>query len=149
MSKNKVLGEISRFGQSKNSGCCGAAKIGLSKLISNEIIEGDVNEYDYQMNTIEQILYKEKNRVINSENKLYEATEVIYDAIDKRINELVEKTNYNCKFIILMGAILINSDFDMGSFTDTRRFDVINLETSEKKSYLDNYLSNSLNKCRL
>jgi len=140
ITKNGTIGEIHRIGQSKNSGCCGAAKGALGKLTNNQITEGNITELDYQMNTIEQILFKEKERVLNSETPLFEATEVMYEAIDKRINELVDKTTYNCKFVILVGAILINSDSDMGSFTEVRRFDVIDLVTKARKNNL-NYLT--------
>ncbi|MCY0968054.1 hypothetical protein [Chryseobacterium wangxinyae] len=140
ITKNGTIGEIHRLGQSKNSGCCGAAKGALAKLTSNQIMEGNISEIDYQMNTLEQILFHNKERVLDAEAPLFEATEVIYEAIDKRINELVEKTNYNCKYVILAGAILINSDSDMGSFTEIRRFDVINLETKTRKNF-DSYFS--------
>jgi len=136
ITKSGTLGEIHRLGQSKNSGCCGAAKGALNKLLNNQIEEGKISDMDYQMNTIEQILYKQKDRVINSELPLYEATEVIYEAIDDRINELVAKTKYNCKYVILMGAILINSDSDVGSFSHAKRFDVIDLTTQERTDYL-------------
>ncbi len=132
ITKDGTIGEIHRLGQSKNSSCCGAAKGALGKLMNNQISPGNISELDYQMNTIEQILYKEKERVLKADAPLYEATEVIYEAIDKRINELVEQTNYHCKFVILVGAILINSDSDMGSFTEVRRFDVIELATHIK-----------------
>jgi hypothetical protein len=134
ITKDGTIGEIHRFGQATNSGCCGAAKGALGKLINNQIIEGNITELDYQMNTIEQILFNEKERVLNAKTPLFEATEVIYEAIDKRINELVEKTNYNCRYVILVGAILINSDSDMGSFTQTKRFDIINLQTKERQN---------------
>jgi Limiting CO2-inducible proteins B/C beta carbonyic anhydrases len=136
ISKNGTIGEIHRFGQSKNSGCCGAAKGALNKLLNDKIEPGKVSDMDYQMNTIEQILLNEKERIITAATPLQEATEVIYEAIDKRINELVAQTKYNCKYVILMGAILINSDTDMGSFTTTKRFDVINLTTGERSSHL-------------
>jgi hypothetical protein len=139
ISKSGIVGEIHRMGQHKNTGCCGAAKGALNKLINNQIIANNVTELDYQMNTIEQILLSQKNRILNANNNLQEATEVIYEAIDKRINELVEKTNYNCKFVILVGAILINSDSDMGSFTATKRFDVIDLETNQRTNYLNQF----------
>jgi len=136
ISKNGVIGEIHRLGQSKNSGCCGAAKGALNKLLNNQLTEGNVTEIDFQMNTIEQILLKEKSRIEKAAIPLHEATEVIYEAIDNRICELVEKTKYNCKYVILMGAILINSDSDIGSFTSTKRFDVINLATGKRESLL-------------
>lgn len=139
ITKSGVIGEINRVGQSKNSGCCGAAKGALNKLMNNQIQEGHVSEMDYQMNTIEQILFKQKDRILTAENALFEATEVIYEAIDKRINELVEQTTYNCKYVILMGAVLINSDSDMGSYTSTKRFDVINLATKERQNLFAQY----------
>ena len=139
ITKDGTIGEIHRLGQSKNSSCCGAAKGALGKLMNNQISSGNISELDYQMNTIEQILYKEKERVLKADAPLYEATEVIYEAIDKRINELVEQTNYHCKFVILVGAILINSDSDMGSFTEVRRFDVIELATHIRKNYIKRF----------
>lgn len=58
--ENGTIGEIHRHGQSKNSSCCGAAKGALNKLINNLIIEGNITDMDYQMNTIEQILLNKK-----------------------------------------------------------------------------------------
>lgn len=137
ITKEGTIGEIHRFGQHKNSGCCGAAKGALNKLLNNQIEAGNITEMDYQMNTIEQILLKQKERILNATTSpLFEATEVIYEAIDKRINELVEKTTYNCKYVILIGAILINSDNDMGSFTQAKRFDVIDLQSKNKTNHL-------------
>lgn len=129
ITKTGVIGEIHRVGQKHNSGCCGAAKGALHKLQNNQIQPGHITEIDYQMNTIEQILLGAKDRILNAETPLYEATEVIYEAIDKRIQELVEKTTYRCKYVVLIGAILINSDSDMGSFTHVKRFDVLDLLT--------------------
>lgn len=134
ITKTGVIGEIHRFGQTKNSSCCGAAKGALNNLLNNRITEGNIADMDYQMNTIEQILFKQKDRIINSEIPLHEATEVIYEAIDARIHDLLSKTKYSCQYIILLGGILINSDSDMGSFTATRRFDVIELSTNTRTS---------------
>ncbi|MES2851228.1 MAG: hypothetical protein V4685_19420 [Bacteroidota bacterium] len=139
ISKDGTVGEIHRFGQHKNSGCCGAAKGALNKLINNQIEEGKITDIDYQMNTIEQILLNEKERILQATNNLLEATEVIYEAIDKRINELVAQTKYNCRYVILMGAVLINSDTDMGSFTATKRFDIINLAINQRHNLLSHF----------
>lgn len=141
ITKTGEIGEIHRFGQAKNSGCCGAAKGALAKLMNNQIIEGNITDMDYQMNTIEQILLKQKERILAAESPLFEATEVIYEAIDARICELVSKTKYNCRYVILIGAVLINSDTDMGSYTSTKRFDVINLATNERQNVMG-YLLN-------
>lgn len=136
ISKNGEFGEIHRLGQSKNSGCCGAAKGALNKLVNGQITENYVTDIDYQMNTIEQILFRQKERILNAEIPLKETTEVIYEAIDRRIEELVAATKYNCRYVILLGAILINSDWDMGSFNCARKFDVIDLKTNERHNLL-------------
>jgi hypothetical protein len=136
ITENGTIGEIHRHGQSKNSSCCGAAKGALNKLINNLIIEGNITDMDYQMNTIEQILLNKKERILSATIPLKEATEVIYEAIDKRMEELVLGTKYNCKYLILFGAIHINSDTDMGSFNETRKFEVIDLKTGVRTNYL-------------
>lgn len=141
ISKEGIIGEINRFGQAKNSSCCGAARAALSKLLDNALIEGKMEDLDYQMNTIEQILLNEKDRISNAPIPIYEATEVIYEAIDRRINELVAQTQFNCKYVILMGAILINSDPDMGSYTSTKRFDVIDMTKHQRKCPMNDIFS--------
>ncbi|MFZ4107201.1 hypothetical protein, partial [Flavobacterium sp.] len=137
ITKDGTIGEIHRQGQSKNSGSCGAAKGALNKLINNLIAEENITELDYQMNIIEQILLNEKERILIANVPMKEATEVIYEAIEKRIEELVSVTKYNCKYLLLFGAIHINSDTDMGSFNEIRKFDVIDLKKGERKKYFD------------
>lgn len=137
ITKDGTIGEIHRHGQSKNSGCCGAAKAALHKLTNNLITVGNITDMDYQMNTIEQILLNKKEQILAATFPLKEATEVIYEAIDKRIEELVAGTKYNCKYLILFGAIHINSDTDIGSFNETRKFDVIDLKSGIRTNQLE------------
>jgi hypothetical protein len=86
------------------------------------------------MNTLEQILLREKDRILGAAIPIQEATEVIYEAIDQRIEELVANTKYNCRYVILVGAILINSDSDMGSFNSARKFELIDLKSGVRKN---------------
>lgn len=139
ITKVGTIGEISRIGQSNNSACCGAAKGALGKLKEGKIIEGDISSLDFQMNTIEQIFLHQKNRILNAENPIFEATEVMYEAIDDRIEVLVKETNYPCKYVLLVGAIFINGDKEMGSFCQYKKFDCINLETGERRSLIKEY----------
>lgn len=139
ITKDGNIGEIHRIGQSSNSACCGAAKGALGKLLNNEIIEGNVTDLDYQQNTIEQIFLKQANRIKTASNKIFEATEVMYEAIDKRMEELVKQTHYPCKYVLLVGAVFINGDKDMGSFCEYKKFDCLNLETGVRESLLKAY----------
>lgn len=139
ITKDGTIGEIHRIGQSENSACCGAAKGALGKLIDEKIIEGNISSLDFQMNTIEQIFLHQKERILNAENQIFEATEVMYEAIDDRIEVLVKETHYPCKYVLLVGAIFINGDKDMGSFCQYKKFDCLNLETGERKSLMNEY----------
>lgn len=134
-----TIGEIHRIGQSENSACCGAAKGALGKLLNNQIETGNVTELDYQMNTIEQIFLKQAERIKTADSQIFEATEVMYEAINERIETLVSKTNYPCKYVILIGAIFINGDKEMGSFCSYKRFDYIDLSTNKRTSLMDKF----------
>ncbi len=124
-----VTGEINRIGQSKASSCCGAAKAALHQLLNDQIKPDNLTELDYQFNTIEQIFYRQKARIVGAASPLVEATEVMYEAIEERVNTLAERTKYPCKYLILMGGILINGDHDMGSFNASKRFTITELAT--------------------
>jgi hypothetical protein len=141
ITKDGTIGEIHRFGQSENSACCGAAKGALGKLLNNQIVKDNITDLDYQMNTIEQIFLKQADRIKSAESQIFEATEVMYEAINERIEELVSKTNYPCKYVILIGAIFINGDKDMGSFCSYKRFDVIDLASNKRTNLIDDFYS--------
>ncbi|PWN70740.1 hypothetical protein C1631_011515 [Chryseobacterium phosphatilyticum] len=144
ITKNGEIGEISRIGQNNNSACCGAAKGALGKLAAGQIIEGNITSLDFQMNTIEQIFLHHKNRILSAENQIFEATEIMYEAIDERIELLVKETSYPCKYVILAGGIFINGDTDMGSFCQYKKLEYINLETKERKSLMEEYYKHNL-----
>ncbi len=121
--------QILRPGQSVRSACCGAAKAAAGKLERGEIVSGEVTELDYQQNTIEQIFLAKRERILGAPDRLVEATEVMYEAIEARIDTLVSRTTYPCTHVILMGAILINADHDAGSFASLRRLRYLNVKT--------------------
>ncbi len=139
ITKDGTLGEISRIGQQGNSACCGAAKGAVTKLLNGQITEGEVTDLDYQMNTIEQIFLKQADRIKTADTPMFAATEVMYEAIDERIGQLVARTHYPCKYVILIGAIFINGDRDMGSFCSYQRFEYLDLATGQHTSLIEEY----------
>ncbi len=140
ITKTGAVGEIHRVGQTQTSGCCGAARGALAKLQAGQIIAGTTSDLDFQMNAIEQLLLAKKDRVLGAKIPLVEATEVIYEAIRDRVRLLVEKTQYRCKYVILLGAILINGDHDMGSFAEPRHFEVLDLAARQQHDLLSEYM---------
>ncbi|HQV77319.1 MAG TPA: hypothetical protein PLJ42_03015 [Chitinophagales bacterium] len=65
--------------------------------------------------------------------------QVMYEAINERIEELVAKTNYPSKYVVLIGVIFINGDKDMRSFCSYKRFDYIDLATPKRESLMNEF----------
>lgn len=136
MTKEGDIGKLYRMGQSKLTSCCGAALAALQKLLKNEIIENEITDLDYQQNIIEQILLIKEDRIIFAPNLIFETTEVLFEAIEARVNDLILTTDYPCKYVILVGGIIINSDSDVGSYFECRTFKIIDSDTFESKDVL-------------
>lgn len=49
----------------------------MGNLLSNRIIEGNINALDFQFNTIEQIFLGHKERILAAPNRISEATQVM------------------------------------------------------------------------
>ncbi len=141
ISKHGVIGELLRVGQSKPSGCCGAAKAALAKLVAGQIAPGHVTDLDYQINTIEQIFHRAGARILAAPDRLREATEVMYEAIHERITVLAQATTYRCRYVIRVGAILINGDHDMGSLTEPRHAVVHDVQSGTTIDVLADFVS--------
>lgn len=135
ITKQGTLGETLRPGQSAASACCGAARGALAKLERGELIEGAIDELDYQQNTLEQILLRERERVLGASDRIHASTEVLYEAIEKRIDVLAGRTKYPCKHVVIMGGILINGDHDVGSFCDVRRLVHVDVATGNRTDW--------------
>lgn len=65
----------------------------------------------------------------------------MYEAIHERIATLAATTTYRCRYVIRVGAILINGDHDMGSMAEPRHALVHDLPTGVTDDVLDDYLS--------
>ena len=137
ISRAGVAGDVLRPGQHAPSSCCGAAKAALARLQHNEIKKFDLTDLDYQMNTIEQIFLAQAERILNAASPIVEATEVMYEAIEKRIDLLASRTQYPCRYVFLMGAIMINADHEAGSFASTRRLHLLDNSTGTHTDLLD------------
>ncbi|MFN0169499.1 MAG: hypothetical protein ACKV22_24015 [Bryobacteraceae bacterium] len=137
VTRTGVAGEVLRPGQSVPSACCGAARAALARLQANEIEPGKTTDLDYQQGTIEQIFLARRQRICDAANPIVEATQVMYEAIEERIDLLVSRTRYPCRFVVLMGGIVINADHEAGSFVSIRRLCLLDSSTNVRESLLD------------
>jgi Limiting CO2-inducible proteins B/C beta carbonyic anhydrases len=126
VSKEGKIGFTVRHGQSKPSGCCGAAKKIIDAIPppSKEgrfsfANDGTPVENDYQFKTLEDIIRPHTNTIrrLPVTQRMQTATMIFYEKIYSQIDHLIRIANWgHCKTIILFGGIIINSDSDMGSF---------------------------------
>ena len=140
VSKEGDTGRILRPGQTRHSPCCGAVHAAVDKMIGDLIVPGVITDLDYQQNTIEQILLPHRERIAAARCAVAEATEVMYAAIEQRIDALIARTRYACRYLVIMGGILINSDHDVGSFCAVRRLNCIDTVTGRKTNWMDEFL---------
>jgi Limiting CO2-inducible proteins B/C beta carbonyic anhydrases len=136
ISKAGDTGVILRPGQAHASSCCGAIRAAVDKLAAGRIVAGEVTELDYQQNKLEQILLPHRARILAARCAVAESTEVMYDAIQARIDVLAARTQYPCRHVVIMGGVLINSDFDAGSFCCFRRLTHIDQATGARDDWL-------------
>ena len=139
LTKDDRIGEIYRVGQENSSPCCGATTAAVNTLLRNEILADRVDELDYQQHTLEQILLREKDRVANAGEPLVEATEVIYEAIERRIKLLVKRTLFPARYVVLGGGVVVNGDYDVGSFFAPRRFLCLDAKTGLQNDWLTDF----------
>ena len=78
----------------------------------------------------------QSERVLSGRCAMAESSEVIYEAVEQRINVLAARTDYPCRHLVIMGGVLINSDFDAGSFCSVRRLIRIDLATRHEEDWL-------------
>jgi hypothetical protein len=143
VSKDGDTGRILRPGQARPSPCCGAIRAAVDKMMSNGIVAGEITDLDYQQNTIEQILLPHRARISGARCAVAESTEVMYAAIEERIDLLVARTKFPCRFLVIMGGVLVNSDYDVGSFCSLRRLICVDMASGRRVDWQDEFLDTS------
>jgi len=125
VSKNGNVGTMLRHGQLLESTCCGALQASLTVLKKEGKPAADKN-FDFQQWTIESELIKQKSLVLSGEQKLINATEVMFEVIKERIYKIIELSGvFTGKKIALIGGIIINADHDSPDWFDEKVFEVM------------------------
>lgn len=130
VSSDGTLGKILRVGQNAVSSCCGAAAAALKKLEDNQLFpDAPKDEFDYQQQTLEEIVLQNGEQILAAENRVKAVTEAIYAASEQRINRLLEQTEFPGKYVFVVGAVIINSDWQHGAFFEMRRFECLDISS--------------------
>lgn len=138
ITKNGVIGKIHRAGQSHDSDCCDATHHALKKIREAHKLP---TVFDFQEDMITELFKKNKKRILDAPHHIQEATEVMFEAIDKRLRLLISKSKdaFKGKHLILVSAVFINVDEGQEACVANRVFESTNLHTNEVRDHLKEF----------
>jgi hypothetical protein len=119
------LGSVQRIGQALETTCCGALKESVRHFREDPTGQRD-HDLDYQQWKLEEELQGGQKEILKSQDPLKAATEVMFERIDTRIKQLLEKTSaaFEGTTVALIGGIIINTDFEHEDWFDLREFSI-------------------------
>ena len=126
ISSEGITGEILREKQEHKSTGCGSLIAGLNS-IETTLEDTPVDLTDPQQNRVKQILFSNKERIFNSENRIKEVTEVTYSKIHSKMHDIISLSEEAFKGtkVYLMGGIVINTDWDKEDCFEIRHTELL------------------------
>lgn len=126
ISKNGIAGEILREGQPENSTCCGSLIAGLGSVKEGAVSQNPVQD-DYQQNQVAKMLIEKHQEINQSDQPIKSVTEIAYRQIDRELKDIIASCDdaYSGIKILLIGGIVINTDWDQEDFFEVRDITVL------------------------
>ena len=123
------LGKMYRPRQEQTGNSCGALMLALSRL-QDSGYKPVMNDDDYQQMKLEESLLPYREKVLDSDNQAKAITEAAYDIIDKKVHDHIKtcKDEFHVDKVTLLGGIIINTDYGLDDYFDTRNFEVIDVK---------------------
>lgn len=126
ISKSGEVGLMKRVGQEKKSTCCGALRATLSHFSHTDSPDPD-QELDYQLWKIQTELEPERGSILQHDEPLVAATELMFKRINDRLKRLLEvfEPDRKGRRIALIGGIVINTDHNLPDWFALRNFEIL------------------------
>ncbi|MCR9253355.1 MAG: hypothetical protein NXI20_23275 [bacterium] len=123
------LGKMYRPRQEETGNSCGALMLALSR-IQNADYKPVINEDDYQQMSLETNLLPYRDQILASDNQAKAITEATYEVIDQKIHDHIKtcKDEFPVDKVVLLGGIIINTDYGLDDYFDARNFEVVNVK---------------------
>jgi len=124
------LGKMYRPRQEDTGNSCGALMLALNRLQDKKYHPIN-NDDDYQQMKLEASLIPFRSQILDSSNSKKEITEITYQIINKKIHQYIKdcKNEFHVDKIVLLGGIIINTDYGADDYFAARNFEVIDLKT--------------------
>ena len=123
------LGKMYRPRQEETGNSCGALMLALSRF-QDEKYKPLVNEDDYQQMKLQDSLLPYKDEILQSDNPEKAITEAAYKVIHQKVYDYLKecKDEFHVERVTLLGGIIINTDYGLDDYFDTRNFEVVHLK---------------------
>jgi hypothetical protein len=123
------LGKMYRPRQEETGNSCGALMLALDRLKDSKY-EPKMNDDDYQQMKLEQSLLPYREKILDSEIPQKAITEAAYDIINEKVHKLLKasKDEFHVDKVTLLGGIIINTDYGLDDYFDSRNFEVIDIK---------------------
>ncbi|HRI79187.1 MAG TPA: hypothetical protein PLR06_06575 [Cyclobacteriaceae bacterium] len=134
-SYEKGWGYMLRPGQHEGSSCCGALVGTLGSLEKGNIKAVPPDEDDYQGGKLAQLALAHSNEILTSRNPLIEFTKITSIEAEAQIDRMLPKVSLEHeRFVIAVGLILINTDYNYVDYISVTHFKVFDVKT---RKYLE------------
>jgi len=134
-SSEKGWGYMLRPGQTDGSSCCGALVGTLGQLEKGAIKPGVPAEDDYQGGVLAQMALGHSSEILSAPNHLIALTKITGQLAESQIEKMLDKISLEHeRYIVLIGLILINTDYNYTDYVWVTHFKVYDVKT---KSFLE------------
>lgn len=123
ITKEGVLGKVSRKNREGHSTCCGSITAAVDSLhVHTSGVKDD--PLDYQQSRVTQHLHNHRDDILSATSPIKAATDHAFDAIERKLERLLDKvlSEFPGIQLVLVGGIEINTDWDQEDYFDLKTY---------------------------
>lgn len=126
ISKDGKTGELHREGQPGNSTCCGSLIAGLENVKAGNVLM--IANDDYQQGQVNKLLIENFDAIKEADDQIKEVTNIAYNQIKRELTDIISACleNLGNSPVLLIGGIVINTDFDEEDYFEIRDISAFN-----------------------
>jgi len=127
------LGKLMRPGQAHESAACGSLTLAVQNIMTQDHFAPYADPDDLEQGTLERKLLPFKDQIVQSENPLKTATDIVYSIIKASIYSYLhtKREAFALGRVLLAGTITINTSPDHDDYIDLRDLEAFHLRNIE------------------
>lgn len=120
ITKDGTAGKVLREGQSKPSSSCGSLIAGLNNVKKGNVL--NISHNDYQQGQVNKVLIENYEKIKAADNEVVATTEIGFNQIKRELTDIIGENVevLGTKPLLLIGGIIINTDWDQEDFFEVR-----------------------------